>query len=137
MILTAVPGLATPGLLTPGLPVLALTSIPMQTLTPVQFAQTGLNITALLHAPSQLTLAWGHTGREILLARASTSGITVTVDVGVWILGQPVSDFPPVTLVSGNLQAFGPFHTLVAGADTIMQATLSATTGITVALLRY
>jgi hypothetical protein len=55
----------------------------------------------------------------------------------VWILRQPVSNFPPVTLVSGNLQAFGPFHTLVAGADTVMQATLSATTGITVALLRY
>jgi hypothetical protein len=137
VIRTAVPGLATPGLLTPGRPQLATAAIPVQTLTPVQAVETGLNITSLLAAPSQLTLTWGHTGREILLARASTSGITVTVDVGVWILRQPVSNFPPVTLVSGNLQAFGPFHTLVAGADTIMQATLSATAGITVALLRY
>jgi hypothetical protein len=137
VIRTAVPGLAIPGLLELGLPVLAQDAIPVDVLTPVQAVETGLNITSLLAAPSQLTLAWGHTGREVLLARASTSGITVTVDVGTWILDQPVSNFPPVTLTSGSLYSFGPFHSLVAGADTVMQATLSATTGITVALLRY
>jgi hypothetical protein len=136
VILTAVPGLAVPGLLEPGRPQMALTSVPVQVLTPVRGSVTGLDITALLAAPAELTLQWqSPAGREILLVAASGSGITVTVETSSLVLGQAVGDFAPVTLTSGKLYAFGPYHSVLAGSASVMQVTLSATAGVTAALL--
>jgi len=88
-----------------------------QTLTPMQLVRdgTGLDITALLATPTQTTLQFANSGREFLLAAAGAGAETVTVDVGVTILGQTVTK---------------------AGTNTV-QVVLSTTTSITVALLQY
>jgi len=111
-----------------------------QTLTPMQLVRdgTGLDITALLATPTQTTLQFANSGREFLLAAAGAGAETVTVDVGVTILGQTVTNFSAVTLTNGHTVAFGPFDSQVdqAGTNTV-QVVLSTTTSITVALLQY
>lgn len=113
--------------------------MPVQTLTPTSLVPdgAGLDITALLAAPTQTSLQFANSGREFLAVLASTTSLTVTVNVGSTVLGQAVSSFNAVTLTNGHLSLFGPFHTAVnqAGTSTV-QVTLSSTTSISVALLQ-
>lgn len=110
-----------------------------QVLTPTQFVKdgAGLDLTALLATPTGTTLQFTNSGREILFVAAGAGSETVTVDVGVTILGQAVTNFSAVTLTNGHTVAFGPFDTAVdtAGTTTV-QIVLSTTTSITVALLQ-
>lgn len=111
----------------------------VQTLTPTQFVIDGggLDITALLATPTQTTLQFANTGREILLVAAGAVSETVTVDVGVLVLGQSVSNFTTVNLTNGHTEAFGPFHSVVDQSGTnLVQVVLSTVTSITVALLQ-
>jgi len=111
----------------------------VQTLTPAQFVPdgAGLDITALLATPTQTTLQFANTGREILLVSAAATSETVTVDIGALVLGQSVSNFTTVNLTNGHIFAFGPFHTIVDQSGTnLIQVVLSTTTSITVALLQ-
>lgn len=107
------------------------------TATPLVPDGGGLDVTALLAAPGSTTLTFNNTGQQILAVSAGASSETVTVDIGALVEGETVSNFPAVTLVSGHLSLFGPFHTVddVSGSTT-MQVTLSTTTNITVALLQ-
>jgi hypothetical protein len=110
-----------------------------QTLTPTQQVPDGggLNITALLAAPTGTTLQFNNTGRETLYVAAGGSGETVTVDIGALVLGEPVSNFPPATLTSGDIYAFGPYHSEDdQSGTTTVQVTLSTIANITVALLQ-
>lgn len=110
-----------------------------QTLTPTQFVPDGggLDLTALLTAPTQATLQFQNTGREVLLVLPSASAETVTVDIGSLVLGEPVGNFPPVTLTSGHMYSFGPFHSVADQSGTnLMQVVLSTTASITVALVQ-
>jgi hypothetical protein len=110
-----------------------------QTLTPTQFAidGTGLDVTALLAAPTATTLLFANTGREILFVAAAASSETVTVDVGALVDGQTVTNFSAVTLTSGHTVSFGPFHSVLDQSGTNeIQVVLSTTTSITVALLQ-
>lgn len=113
--------------------------MPTQTLTPTQFVKDGggLNITPLLAAPTQTTLQFANSGREILFVAPTASAETVTVDVGVTVLGQAVTNFPAVTLTSTDIYAFGPYDSALdqSGSNTV-QVTLSTTTAISVALLQ-
>lgn len=110
-----------------------------QTLTPTPFVKdgAGLNVTTALAAPTQTTLQFTNTGREILFVAAAAASETVTVDVGVTVLGQTVTNFTAVSMTSSDMYAFGPFDSQVdqAGTSTV-QVTLSTTTAITVALLQ-
>jgi hypothetical protein len=82
-------------------------------------------------------LQFANTGREILLVAPSASGDTVTVDVGALVLGQPVNNFPAVTMTAGHLYAFGPFHRQADQDGTsTMQVTLSAISGIQAAVIQ-
>jgi hypothetical protein len=111
----------------------------VQTLAPTRFVKngTGLNVTGALATPTQTTLQFANTGREILFVAAAASSETVTVDVGVTVLGQTVSNFTAVSMTNGDMYAFGPFDSQVdqAGTSTV-QVVLSTTTAITVALLQ-
>jgi hypothetical protein len=61
---------------------------------------------------------------------------TVTVNIDALVEGQSVSSFPAVTLTSSDMYTFGPFHSVLdAPGGNIMQVTLSALTGIQVALV--
>ena len=97
----------------------------------------GLNITALLAAPTATALQFNNTGRETLYVAAGASAETVTVDIGALVEGEPVNNFPSVTLTSGDVYAFGPYHSVddISGS-TLVQVTLSTITNITVALLQ-
>lgn len=110
-----------------------------QTLTPVPFVKDGpgLNVTTSLAAPTGTTIQFANTGREILFVAAAAAAETVTVDVGVTVLGQTVTNFTAVTMTSSDMYAFGPFDSQLdqAGTNTV-QVTLSTTTSITVALLQ-
>lgn len=110
-----------------------------QVLTPTQFVKDGpgLNITPLLAAPTGTTLQFANSGKEILFVSPAASAETVTVDIGVTVLGQSVTNFSSVTLTSGDIYAFGPFDSPVdqPGTNTA-QITLSTTTSIEVALLQ-
>lgn len=110
-----------------------------QVLTPTAFIPDGpgLDITALLAAPTGVTLQFNNTGREMLFVAAAASAETVTVDVGALVDGQAVANFSAVTLTSGHTVAFGPFHSVLdqAGTSTV-QVVLSTITSITVALLQ-
>lgn len=110
-----------------------------QTLTPTQFVADGAgqDITALLAAPTQTTLQFANTGREILFVAAASTSETVTVDVGALVDGQAVTNFSAVTLTNGHTVAFGPFHSVLdqSGTNTV-QVVLSTTSSITVALLQ-
>lgn len=111
-----------------------------QTLTPTQFVPdgAGLDVTALLAAPTQTTLQFSNSGREVLFVAAGASAETVTVNIGVTVLGQAVTNFSAVTLTNGHTVAFGPFHSQTdAPGTTNVTVTLSTTTAITVALLQY
>jgi phosphatidylserine decarboxylase len=110
-----------------------------QTLTPVQFVAdgAGLDITANLAAPTQTTLLFTNTGREMLFVAAAASSETVTVDVGALVDGQTVTNFSAVTLTSGHTVAFGPFHSVLDQNGTSqIQVVLSVTTNITVGLFQ-
>lgn len=110
-----------------------------QVLTPTALVPDGggLDLTALLAAPTQTTLQWSSTGREFLLCSAATTSLTVTVNVGSTVLGQAVSAFTPIALTNGHITAVGPFHSVLnqPGTQTVT-VTLSSTTSITVALLQ-
>lgn len=110
----------------------------VQTLTPTQFVRdgAGLNITPLLAAPTQTTLQFSNSGKEILFVSAAAVSETVTVDVGITVLGQAVSNFTTVNLTNGDLYAFGPYDSAVDQAGGIAQVVLSTVTNITVALLQ-
>ena len=113
--------------------------MPTQTLSPTQFVPdgAGLNITPLLAAPTQTTLQFANSGREMLFVVPSAGAETVQVDIGVTILGQAVTNFPAVTMTSTDIYAFGPYHSQddIPGTTTV-QVTLSTTTAITVALIQ-
>jgi len=97
----------------------------------------GLDVTALLAAPTGTVLQFNNTGQQVLAVSAGASAETVTVDIGALVEGETVSNFSSVTLVSGHLSLFGPFHTIDdQSGSTTMQVTLSTTTSITVALLQ-
>ena len=86
-----------------------------QILTPTPFVADGggLDITANLLVGgtglTNATLQFTNSGREFLIVVA-TSACTVTLDVESTVLGQAVAAFTPVTLTSGDMYAFGPFH---------------------------
>jgi len=110
-----------------------------QLLTPTQFVVdgAGLNLTALLATPTATTLLFANTGREILFVSAGASSETVTVDVGALVDGQTVSNFSAVTMTSGDLYPFGPFHSVLDQSGTSqIQVVLSTISSITVALLQ-
>lgn len=110
-----------------------------QMLTPTQDVPdgAGLNITALLAAPTGTVLQFANSGRERLYIVPSASAETVTVDIGTKVLGQAVANFSTVTLTSTDVYQFGPFHSAAEqpGGD-LIQVTLSTTTAITIALLQ-
>lgn len=110
-----------------------------QTLVPTPFVPDGpgLNLTALLAAPTGTNLQFSNSGREMLLIVPSASAETATVDFGTTVLGQAVSNFSSVTMTSTDMYAFGPFHSVLdqPGGSTI-QVTLSTTTAVTVALVQ-
>lgn len=111
----------------------------VQTLTPTpQVADGGgLDLTALLAAPTGTTLQFANTGRETLYVAAGASSETVTVDIGALVLGQPVSNFSSVPLTSGHTVMFGEFHSVLDQSGTnLIQVTLSTITSITVALVQ-
>lgn len=111
-----------------------------QVLTATQLVPdgAGLDLTGLLATPTQTTLQFTNTGREVLLVAAATTALTVTVDIGVTILGQAVSNFTAVTLTNAHTVAFGPFHKLLnQPGGTTVQVVLSATTSISVALVQF
>jgi len=113
--------------------------MPTQVLTPTQFVAdgAGLDVTAALAAPTQTTLLFANTGREILFVAAGAGSETVTVDVGALVDGQAVTNFSSVTLTNGHTVAFGPFHSVLDQNGTNqVQIVLSTTTSITVALLQ-
>ena len=60
-----------------------------QILTPTPLVKNGagLDITALMGTPTQVTLQFANSGREILLV-SGTGAQTVTVDVGPTALGR-------------------------------------------------
>jgi hypothetical protein len=97
----------------------------------------GLNVTALLVPATGQLLMFRSTGAERLLVTASGPGVTVTVDVGARILGQPVDPFPAVELAEGALYQFGPFHSVLNAAGTAMvQVTLSSVAGVQAAVIQ-
>ena len=110
-----------------------------QILTPAQDVPdgAGLNITALLATPTATTLLFSNTGRERLIVVPGASSETVTVDVGALVDGQTVTNFPSVTLTSGDYYEFGPFHSVVDQSGTNqIQVVLSTITSIQVVLLQ-
>jgi len=107
-----------------------------QTLTAVQDVPdgAGLNITALLAAPTGTTLLFTNTGKERLIIVASAAE-AVTVDVGALVDGQTVTNFAPVTLTSTNIYQFGPYHSVLDNTGTnLIQVTLSTLTATIVLL---
>lgn len=111
-----------------------------QTLVPIQLAPdgTGLDLTASLATPTQTTLQFSNTGREILVVAAAAISETVTVDIGTTILGQSVTNFTAVSLTNAHTVVFGPFHSLLdQPGGTTVQVVLSTTTSISVALLQF
>jgi hypothetical protein len=110
-----------------------------QVLTPTQDVPdgAGLNITALLATPTQVTLQFANSGRERLYVAAGAASETVTVDIGTKVLGQSVANFSAAALTSTDIYQFGPFHSQLEqpGGD-LIQVTLSTTTLIQVCLLQ-
>lgn len=111
----------------------------VQTLTPTPLVKNGagLNITTLLATPTQTTLQFTNSGREILLVSAGAVSETVTVDIGTTVLGQTVANFTAASLTNGDLYEFGPFDTQVDQPGGLVQVVLSTTTLIQVALVQF
>jgi hypothetical protein len=96
-----------------------------------------LDLTAQLAAPAGTGLQFANTGREVLLILPGAGAETVTVGIGMLVLGQPVNSFAPVAMIPGHLYAFGPFHRQADEQGTnIMQVTVSTTSSIQVAVIQ-
>ena len=111
-----------------------------QTLTPTPLVPNGggLDLTAQLATPTNVNLTWQNTGYEFLAVAAGAASETVTVDIGVTVLGQTVADFSAVTLTDTHVVLFGPFSAQVETPGTnTAEVTLSTTTSIMVALLKF
>lgn len=109
----------------------------VQTLTPTQDVPDGLglDITALLATPTQVTLQFANTGRERLYVLLASSTANVTVDFGAVLLGQTVTNFNSVALTATHLYQFGEFHSILdQPGGNLIQVTLSTVTNVTVAL---
>lgn len=103
----------------------------VQRLVQVRESQAGLNLSSLMAQPYGAILQFSNTGTERLYVLSAVPGVTVTVNVGSEVLGQPVLSFSPVTLAAGQLYAFGPFHSaLQLPASNVIQVTLSSVTGV-------
>lgn len=111
-----------------------------QVLTPTQLVPDGpgLDLTGALATPTGTTLQFANTGKEFLAVAAASTSETVTVDIGVTVLGQAVTNFTTVNLTNGHTYLFGPFHALLnqPGGNTV-QVVLSTTTSISVGLLQF
>ena len=111
-----------------------------QPLTPTALVPNGggLDLTALLATPTQTTLTFSNTGQQFLAVAAGAGSETVTVDIGVTVLGQAVAAFPSASLTNGDTVLFGPFssQTDAPGTNTVT-VVLSTTTLIKVALLQF
>jgi len=96
------------------------------TATPIAADGAGTNLSALLATPTANTLQFQNTTGTILLVQASAISQGVTVEISALIEGQAVSPFPSVTLTSGDLYTFGPFHSVeeVPGTN-LMNVSLS------------
>jgi hypothetical protein len=114
--------------------------VTFQTLTPTQLVPNaaGLDLTGALATPTNLNLQFANTGREFLAVAAASTSETVTLDIGVTILGQTVTNFTAVALTNAHTYLFGPFSAQVdiPGGST-MQITLSTITSISVALIQF
>ena len=111
-----------------------------QTLTPIPLVPNGggLDLTAQLATPTQLTLQFTNTGQEFLAVAAGAISETVIVDISVTILGQTVANFPSVSLTNAHTVLFGPFSSQIDTPGTnLMTVMLSTLTAIQVALLRF
>jgi hypothetical protein len=111
-----------------------------QTLTPTQLVPNaaGLDLTATLATPTQTTLQFTNTGKEFLAVAAAATLETVTLNIGVTILGQTVTNFTAVDLTNAHTYLFGPFSSQVDTPGTATATVvLSTTTSISVALLQF
>jgi hypothetical protein len=81
---------------------------------------TGTNLTPLLLPLSSGTtvLQFANTLNTILLVEASASAQTISVEVSCLVDGQTVASFSPVTLTSGDVYAFGPYHSVIDATGT-------------------
>lgn len=110
-----------------------------QVLTPTSQVPdaAGLDLTALLAAPTGTTLQFANTGREVLYVAAGATSETVTVNIGALVDGQAVTQFSATALTNAHTVMFGPFRAVLDQSGTsTMQVTLSTTTAITVALVQ-
>ena len=113
-----------------------------QTLTPTQLVADGggLDITAnLLVGGTGLTntnLQFNNNGSQFLIVIATTSAVTVTLDVESTVLGQSVTAFSPVTLTTSHIYAFGQFHSAnnFPGTTTVQVALSSIAATVSVGL---
>lgn len=136
---SSVPGSMFPGLIWPAAPLMAGALLPVQTLTATPDVPdgAGMDLTALLTAPTSTLLQFSNSTAQRLYVISSAAGLTVQVNVGTTILGQSVASFPAVTLTSGHLYQFGRFHSLldVPGSSTVT-ITLSTASNVLIALIQ-
>ena len=115
-----------------------MTATQILTPTPMVKNTAGLNVTTLLATPTSTVLQFANSGREVLAIVAASGTVTVTVDIGATVLGQPVTNAAAVTITNTDIYLFGPFDAPVDVQGTNqVQVTLSATTAVTCALLQY
>lgn len=111
-----------------------------QALTPTLMVPNaaGIDLTGALATPTNVNLTFANSGQEFLAIAAAATSETVTLDIGVTILGQTVANFTAVALTNAHTYLFGPFSSQVdtPGTNTA-QVTLSTTTAISVALVRF
>lgn len=137
--ISSMPGYMVPGLIWPAAPLKTGAPLPVQTLTATPDVPdgAGLDLTAILAAPTSTTLQFSNTTAQRLYIIASTTGVTVQVAIGTTILGQSVASFPAVTLTSGHLYQFGRFHSqLDVPGSGIVTVSLSTASNVLVALLQ-
>ena len=86
-----------------------------QTLTPVQLVPNaaGLDLTGALATPTNVNLAVHQLGAGVPGCRRGSTSETVTLDIGVTILGQTVTNFTAVALTNAHTYLFGPFSAQV------------------------
>ena len=111
-----------------------------QTLTPTLMVPNaaGIDLTGALATPTNVNLTWVNSGYEFLAVAAAAGSETVQLDIGVTILGQTVANFTAVAITNAHTYLFGPFSAQLETASTnTAEVTLSTTTAITVALVRF
>lgn len=105
-------------------------------LTPVTATRDGVDFTDLAEAAASAGNEWANTGQEfVMIANASGSPVTVTMDIKPTVDGLAVTD-RTLSVADGATAIFGPFPPAIYNSNGLAKITYNDATSVTVLVVK-